>query len=62
MGTERERVSSRLHAQSEPDGPQSHDPEMMTWVEIKQQMPNQLSHLAAPLILFYLILTPDFTF
>ena len=46
---ERERISSRLPTKhgSQP-GAQSHNSEIMTWVEIKTWMPNRLSHPDAP--------------
>ena len=42
-------VPGRLHAQlGAQHGAQSHSPEVMTWAEIKSQMPNRLSHPGAP--------------
>ena len=33
----------------------SHNPEIMTWTEIKNQMPNQPSHLDTPLLFFFIL-------
>ena len=45
----RERIISRFRAQQGAHyGARSHDPEIMTWADIRSQMLNWLSHLGAP--------------